>query len=50
MEGLLRLGPFDAVINCAAISQPGVCEQSPDAARCVTARRSVATTPVHGRL
>ena len=30
---LVMRGPFDAVINCAAISQPGVCEQSPDVAR-----------------
>lgn len=26
-------GPFDAVVNTAAISQPGVCQQDPGRAR-----------------
>eukprot|EP00892_Ulva_mutabilis_P011197 jgi/Ulvmu1/844/UM010_0218.1 len=26
-------GPFDGVVNCAAISQPGACQQDPDRAR-----------------
>lgn len=30
-----RLGPVDAVINCAAISSPAACEQELDTARCV---------------
>lgn len=29
-----KCGPFGAVINCAAMSQPGLCEQQPDLARC----------------
>jgi len=28
-----RLGPVDAVINCAAISSPAACEQELDTAR-----------------
>ena len=27
-------GPFDAVVNTAALSQPGVCEQDPERCRC----------------
>lgn len=28
-----KLGPFDVVVNCAAISQPAACESNPDLAK-----------------
>lgn len=32
-QAVAALGGVLAVVNCAAVSQPGVCEKSPEAAR-----------------
>ena len=39
-EAFQALGPVHAVINCAALSQPAVCEKQPEAARWGAGRRS----------
>ena len=46
ISDLVALGPFDAIINCSAISQPGVCEQSPDMAWYETHPHTVEVTDV----
>lgn len=47
-EALTALGAVSAVVNCAAISQPAVCERSPDTARSVNVPTALLSA-LHGQ-